>query len=272
MNNFSQSSSDATPEPLQPEAFDDAALSSTSPSDLDALLGGDDDEPTVFDVNIEPNAEISDHEIDIFADENGADVDDEAMHVAGYVEPRGSRWPGILIALILVGGIGGGALYQKMKADAKEARRWAPIAMPDKMAVVPTDWGAETLAQKLKKSDKIRDVDAFIESAKAVNLSSVIPGGYALPTEAGPRDLAKIFKAGPTHEEVIIPPGFTGVQIVNRLQQEGFAAAGDMEKLIYPAKGFSPYEGTMAPVRIGCRSRPAAKNCSRKCKTSSRKC
>ncbi len=263
MNNSSQSSSDATPaatpgatpdatsEPLQPQSFDEAASRSNAPNDLDALLGQD-DEPTIFDEIIEPQAE---HDAEYQSDEteapndfeNDFDDEDEEAHVAGYVEPRPPRWRTLLVWLVLLGGIGGGAFYYKMKADAKEARRWAPMAMPDKMAFVPTDWGAATLAQKLKKSDKIRDVDAFVESAKAVDLSNVIPGGYALPDRAGPRDLARIFKAGPTHEEVVIPPGYTGVQIVNRLQKAGFAGAGDMENLIYPAKGFSPYEGTMAP-------------------------
>lgn len=241
MNNSPQSSSDATPEPLQPEALDNAASHSTSSNDLDALLR-DEDEPTIFDENIDPEAHFQDDEL-----ESDEEFEDEEAHVAGYVEPRPPRWRSLLIWLVLLGGIGGGALYYKMKGDAREARRWAPIAMPDKMAFVPTDWGAETLAQKLKKSDKIRDVDAFVESAKKVELSNVVPGGYALPDKAGPRELAQIFKAGPTHEEVIIPPGFTGVQIVNRLQNEGFAGADEMEKLIYPAKGFSPYEGTMAP-------------------------
>ena len=244
MNNSSQSSPDATPnatpEPLQPEALDNAAPLSTSPNDLDAFLGAD-DQPTVFDENIEPEADHYETE-----DASNEEEDEEA-HVAGYVEPRPPRWRALLIWVILLGGIGGGGLYYKMKADAKEARRWAPITMPDKMAFVPTDWGAETLAQKLKKSDKIRDVDAFVEAAKDADLSSVTPGGYALPETAGPRDLAKIFKAGPTHEEVIIPPGYTGVQIANRLKQKGFAGADSMESLIYPAQGFSRYEGTMGP-------------------------
>jgi len=244
VNNSSQSSPDATPdatpEPLQPEALDDAAPRSTSPNDLDVFLGDDNTEPTIFDEVIEPDADEEEWE------EAGKDEDEE-LAVAGYVEPRGSRWPAIIVLLLLIGGIGGGALYNKNKADAKEARRWAPIAMPDPIAFVPTDWGAETLAQKLKKSDKIRDVDAFVEAAKDVNLGSVTPGGYALPEMAGPRDLVRIFKAGPTHEKAVFPPGFTGLQIVNRLKKEGFSGADEMEKLIYPATGFSPYEGTLAP-------------------------
>ncbi len=228
MNHSPQSSPDATPEPLPPETFDNSASRATAPGNLDALSSGD-DEPTIFDKIIEPQEE------------------DDEIHAAGYVEPRAPRWRALLVWLLLIGGIGGGGLYYKIKADAREARRWAPIAMPDKMAFVPTDWGAETLAQKLKKSDKIRDVSAFIEASKAANLTAVTPGGYALPDRAGPRELAQIFKAGPTHQEVITPPGFTGVQVVNRLQKEGFAGAGEMEKMIYPAQGFSPYEGTLAP-------------------------
>lgn len=233
-------------------------------ADLDNLLG-DTTEPTIFDDEIE-HRDQSDREAEEISHEHhaGADAvnapdvkapddevkivrDDEAdeIHAAGYVEPRGSRWPAILVALLLIVGVGGGGLYYKMKADAKEARRWAPIEMPDKIAFVPTDWGASTLAQKLLKSDKIRDADAFTQAAKEVNLSTVMPGGYALPDRAGPRDLAKVFKAGPTHEKAIFPPGFTGLQIVARLKSEGFAGAEGMEKLIYPAQGFSPYEGTL---------------------------
>ena len=172
---------------------------------------------------------------------------DEDIYAAGYVEPRGSRWPAIIIFLLLIGGIGIGAFYVKTKADAREARRWAPIEMPDRMAFVPTDWGAQTLGQKLQKSDKIRDVDAFAQAAKEIGLTNVTPGGYALPERAGPRDLARLFKAGPTHEKAVFPPGFTGLQIAARLQKEGFGGADGMEKLIYPAQGFSPYEGTLAP-------------------------
>ena len=207
-----------------------------------------DDEPTIFDKIIAPDAQIhDDHDAGDAAEEPALPDDDDEIHAAGYVEPRAPRWRALLIWLLLIGGIGGGGIYYKIKADAREARRWAPIAMPDRMAVVPTDWGAETLAQKLKKSDKIRDVNAFLEAAKDDDLTKITPGGYALPEKAGPRDLAQIFKAGPTHEEVIIPPGFTGVQIANRLQKEGFAGASGLEQLIYPAQGFSPYEGMMAP-------------------------
>ena len=255
MNNPSHSSPDATPEPLQPKnsapttddspPASDGDLASTNLSQLTNRTS----EPTVFDEKIADAADFSQPApLTATPDESadGEDAPDEHI-VAGYVEPRGSRWPAILITLALILGVGGGGLYLKMKADAREARRWAPIAMPDKMAFVPTDWGAATLAQKLQKSDKVRDADAFIQAAKEVNLTNVTPGGYALPDRAGPRELAQIFKAGPTDEKAVFPPGFTGLQIAARLKSEGFAGADEMEKLIYPDQGFSPYEGQLAP-------------------------
>ena len=229
MNNSSSSSPDSPPEPHSP-----TLLSGENRAD-------DNNEPTVFD------QEIANSDAIPVANDESAPAKNEEILAAGYVEPRGSRWPAIILTFLLIGGIGGGALYFKTKADAKEARRFAPIAMPDKMAFVPTNWGVQTLAQKLKNSDKIRDVDAFAQEAKEVGLTQVAPGGYALPQRAGPRDLAQIFKAGPTHEKAVFPPGFTGLQIAARLKSEGFGGATEMEKLIYPAQGFSPYEGTLAP-------------------------
>ena len=261
------SSPDSTPDPLQPDALDDAQSHGESNgetngwdkarSDLDALLGDDDQPTTIFDrdlIEIEPTDEAAAAAAaaadDDYKDDEVEELDEddeEEIYAAGYVEPRGSRWPAVLIFLLLVGGIGGSALYYKQKAEAKEARRWAPIAMPDKMAFVPTDWGAVTLAEKLKGSGKIRDIDAFVESAKDADLERVQPGGYELPQSAGPRDLVALFKKGPTHEKAVFPPGFTGIQITERLKKEGFPGADELEDLIYPAQGFSPYEGTLAP-------------------------
>ena len=272
MNISSHSSPDATPEPLQPENIEPTTDNSppvseweSARADLSQLLNAP-AEPTVFDEEIEDAEDNDFHEPESFDnygndqhfegdeaatapddEDEHADIDDDDHAVAGYVEPRGPRWPAILIGLALVLGIGGGGIYYKMKADAKEARRWAPIAMPDKMAFVPIDWSASTLAQKLQKSDKVRDAEAFTQAAKEVELINITPGGYALPEKAGPRDLAQIFKAGPTHEKAVFPPGFTGLQIAARLKSEGFGGANEMEKLIYPSQGFSPYEGTLGP-------------------------
>ena len=172
---------------------------------------------------------------------------DGPLHQEPYVEPRGSRWPLLIFLLLLVSGGVGGWYYVQTKAAEREARRFAPIVIPERMAVVPTDWGAATLATRLKSSGKIRDEAAFIESAKAVNLNSIQPGGYLLPPIAGPRELARVFKAGPTHEKATFPEGFTGIQIAARLKKEGFGGADGVEKLVYPATGFSPYEGTLFP-------------------------
>ena len=174
-------------------------------------------------------------------------VPDEPIFTEPYVEPRGSLWPLLIFLLLLIGGGAGGWFYYQNKLAEREARRWAPITLPERMAIVPTDWGYVTLAGKLKNSGKIRDEAAFVEAAKEVKLEAVTPGGYLLPASAGPRELARAFKAGPTHEKTTFPEGFTGLQIVARLQKEGFAGADGMEKLIYPETGFSPYEGTLFP-------------------------
>ena len=172
--------------------------------------------------------------------------DDEVGVEPPYVEPRGSRWPLLLFLLLLIG-LGGGAFYYKKKADEREARRFAPIVMPERLAIVPNAWSAVTLATRLKNSGKIRDEAAFIESAKEIGLDSIAQGGYLLPEIAGPRELAGVFKAGPTHQKAVFPEGFTGLQIAARLQKEGFAGASALDALIYPPSGFSPYEGTLFP-------------------------
>lgn len=160
-----------------------------------------------------------------------------------YVEPRGPRWPWLVVLALLVGG----GLFAKSKYDEREARRFAPIAMPERLAIVPNEWSAITLAAKLKNNGKVRDESAFIQAAQEAKLENVTPGGYLLPATAGPRDLAQVFKAGPTHEKATFPEGFIGAQIAARLKSEGFRGADEMEKLIYPASGFSPYEGTLFP-------------------------
>lgn len=164
--------------------------------------------------------------------------------------PRKKRaWP--FVSLILLAGIAGAGFYAydryQKKMAAREAFRWNPIVMPERMARVPAIWSAATLASRLQKAGKIRDASAFSEAAEAMNLQKIVPGGYLLPKSAGPRDLVKIFRAGPTHQQVTFPEGFTGWQIAARLEKNGFAGARELEKVVYPVGKPSPFEGTLFP-------------------------
>ena len=164
--------------------------------------------------------------------------------------PKRAVWPLLLLLTLILGGLGSAALYlqkQKQRAAALEARRWAPIVMPDRMARVPANWSPKTLGERLQKTNKLRDAKAFETAAREVGLKEVTPGGYMLPKTAGPRDLAKVFKAGPTHGQLTFPEGFTGMQIAARLNRNGFVGAKDFNRLVYPARKFSPFEGTLFP-------------------------
>jgi UPF0755 protein len=160
--------------------------------------------------------------------------------------PKRSRVPLVLFSLVLLGAAAGG-LYFKKKHDDYEAWRWAKIPMSEALAHVPAQWSANTLGERLQKSGKVRDADTFQEAAEAVGLKSVAAGGYKIPTTASPRDLALIFKGGPTHQKVTFPEGFTGLQIAARLKKNGFEGAQALETLVYPAQGYSQYEGTLFP-------------------------
>ena len=159
-------------------------------------------------------------------------------------------WPLFLLVVLGLAGAGIAFYFQKQKqrAAALEARRWAPIVMPDRMARVPADWSIKTLGERLQKTNKLRDSKAFEAAAREIGLKTIAPGGYALPKTAGPRDLVKVFKAGPTHGELTFPEGFTGMQIAARLNRNGFIGAKDFNRLVYPARKFSPFEGTLFPA------------------------
>ena len=165
--------------------------------------------------------------------------------------PRKKRalWP--FVVLVLLALIAGGAyyayrVYEKKLAD-REKFRWGRILMPQRMARVPAPWSAATLGARLQKAGKLRDASAFSEAAREVNLRRIAPGGYVLPKFAGPRDLVRIFKAGPTHQQVTFPEGFTGWQVAARLKKNGFAGADQLNNLVYPPGKPSPYEGTLFP-------------------------
>jgi UPF0755 protein len=154
---------------------------------------------------------------------------------------------GFLVGLtvVVLAAVGGG-LFLKKRHDEYEKWRWAKIGMSEAMARVPANWSIETLATRLQKSGKIRETEAFKEAAAEIDLQTALSGAYQLPKTANPRDLAQIFKAGPTHQQVTFPEGFTGIQMAKRLTKNGFNGA-EFERIVYPANSLSPYEGTLFP-------------------------
>ncbi len=161
--------------------------------------------------------------------------------------PR-SKWPVFLFLLVLLGGAAfGGYTYLKRQEAKRQQLRFGSIVMPDRIARVPDDWSAMTLAERLQKTGKVRDATAFEEVAEGVGLKNVAAGAYDLPERATPLELARIFKAGPTLARVTFPEGFTGWQIAARLKKMGFDNADGFQTLVYPKGKTSPYEGTLFP-------------------------
>ena len=150
----------------------------------------------------------------------------------------------IVLILLIAGGAGG--LWWK-KQETERHLKWDAIVMPERMARVTETWSAQTLAERLEKAHKIRDVPAFLEAAAQVGLKEVAQGGYSLPEKAGPLELAQVFKAGPTHRKITFPEGFTALQIAARLEKEGFASGGALKRAAYPPGEISPLEGRLFP-------------------------
>jgi cell division protein YceG involved in septum cleavage len=92
------------------------------------------------------------------------------------------KWIGALLLLAIV--LGAAGAWQ-MKRAREHRRKWEPIVMPETVARVPAVWTAKTLAQRLQKSGKVRDAEAFLEAAQQVGLTRVTEGGYALPLKPG---------------------------------------------------------------------------------------
>ena len=169
--------------------------------------------------------------------------------VETQLRPRRSKAPFVvLLLLLLLGGAGvGGTLYYKRWQEKRRIYRFGAIVMPERVARVPSNWSVQTLADRLKKSGKIRDATAFDEVADRVGLKAVAAGAYYLPAKASPEDLARVFKVGPTHIKITFPEGFTGWQIAARLQKEGFPGAKELPAMLYPAGKTPPFEGTLGP-------------------------
>jgi len=153
---------------------------------------------------------------------------------------------GVPLALLFLALLGAGGFYAyKHWQEKRRIYRYGAIVMPERIARVPSHWSVDTLASRLKKSGKIHDVGAFSEAAAKVGLHDVPSGAYYLPAIASPEQLARVFKAGPSHVRVTFPEGFTGWQIAARLKKEGFPGANGLEALMYPPGKIPPYEGTL---------------------------
>lgn len=167
---------------------------------------------------------------------------------------RRALWPLLLLVPVLAAG----GFFYKMRREAAALyrRNRAPIVLPERMARVPGDWNADTLASRLEKSRKILDAGAFLEAATEIGLQKVAPGSYLLPAQASPLDLARAFKAGPTHRDVTFPEGFTARQFAARLRKNGVAGSEKMAQIppaqiegkLFPATYEVPLAGNSAAL------------------------
>jgi UPF0755 protein len=172
------------------------------------------------------------------------------MHYSQSVraKSRGGVKTGVVVGAVLVIGAVAGAFSWRQRQIRIEEARWAPIVMPERVARVTDSWDARTLADRLKKSGKIKESAIFLRAAEEIGLKKVAEGGYVLPPKAGPRDLAALFHAGPTLLKVTFPEGWTAAQMARRLVGNGFVAAAEFKKTVYPAAtAVSPLEGRLFP-------------------------
>jgi UPF0755 protein len=151
-----------------------------------------------------------------------------------------------MLALLMIGGSIYGAIWWRNE----KIRRWklAAIVIPERLARVPEVWDVTELAGRLKETGKIRDRETFLEAAQQVGLRKTAPGGYLLPAQAGPVEVAKIFAAPPTHVKVTFPEGWTCGRMVDRLVARKFSGAAGLRQIAYPAgRDISPVEGRWFP-------------------------
>jgi UPF0755 protein len=147
---------------------------------------------------------------------------------------------GVVAVLIL-----GGFFYWREKV---RRWKWEAIPMPERFARVPEHWSASTLARRMQATKKIRDANTFLEAAAQSNLKVVKAGGYLLPPQAGPLELAQLFARGPSHQKVTFPEGWTVAQMSTRLAASGYKAAPELRALAYPqGNPVSPLEGFLFP-------------------------
>jgi UPF0755 protein len=145
-----------------------------------------------------------------------------------------------LIVVLLLGSMGGFVYWRNWKW------RWEKIPLSEPMARVPSEWPVEKLAERLQESGKVRDAEAFLEAAREAKLQTIKPGGYMLPKEAGPRDLARLFAGDPQLLKITFPEGWTASQMARRLAKAGFSDAATFQRLSY-AGPISVWEGKLFP-------------------------
>ncbi len=153
---------------------------------------------------------------------------------------------GFLVFLIVVSSAGFGGW--KFLQAREHRQKWEAIVMPERVARVRQPMTIEKLADLLQRTRKLRDRDAFVQSAREIGLKTVASGGYSLPKTAGPRELARVFKQTPDYAKITFPEGWTGAKMAARLAANGFVHADEFRALVYPAgKTVSPWEGRLFP-------------------------
>lgn len=160
-------------------------------------------------------------------------------------ERQGLSWGKValvgLIVALLLGGMGGFVYWRNWQW------RWEKIPMSEPMARVPTEWPVEKLAARLQETGKVRDAEAFLEAAREAKVQTIKPGGYMLPKEAGPRELAQLFAAPPPLLKITFPEGWTAGQMAQRLAKTGFRDAVTFQRLSYAQTPVSAWEGKLFP-------------------------
>ena len=180
--------------------------------------------------------------------ENEAETQSKTEEVSRVIvseEKSGISWGKVallgLVVVLILGAMAGFVYWRDF------TWRWEKIPMREAMARVTAEWPVEKLAGRLAESGKVRDEKAFLQAARDAKLQIVRPGGYLLPKEAGPRDLAALFAGGPQLLKITFPEGWTAGQMARRLADQDFSEAATFNRLSYGTTLVSPWEGKLFP-------------------------
>lgn len=196
---------------------------------------------------LEPESPISSSSID-----SGGITGDGTGDGTGDIHARSRRsvfWPWLIVLAVLLGGtFSAYAWWQKREREQLDRWRWGLKSMPERVARVPEEWSAKTLAERLQESGKVNDATAFEEAAQKIGLEIVEPGAYPLPEKAGPRELAQIFNQPAPLVKVTFPEGWTANRMAKRLESEKFENVREFRQMVYPpGTPISPLEGKLFP-------------------------